>query len=91
LLAELSNIEHLLPDGVTRDPKDGIKWLNISARHGCLDAIFYLSSGKLFYVNNIEEQLSLLFPETISKSAICFMKIMNGLPIMRKISQFSRS
>jgi len=47
--------EDLLPDGVTRDPKEGLKWLNISAQHGCLDAFFYLSVENFFILkSNIE-------------------------------------
>jgi hypothetical protein len=33
----------LLPKEVTRDANEGLKWLNISAQHGCANALYYLS------------------------------------------------
>lgn len=44
----------LLPKGVTRDANEGLKWLNISAQHGCVNAFYYLSITYLSMQNKVD-------------------------------------
>ena len=44
----------LLPKGVTRDANEGLKWLNISAQHGCVNALYYLSIAYMSMQNRVE-------------------------------------
>ena len=45
---------NLLPKGVTRDANEGLKWLNISAQHGCVNALYYLSITYLAMQNKAD-------------------------------------
>jgi hypothetical protein len=44
----------LLSKGVTRDANEGLKWLNISAQHGCVNAFYYLSITDLSMQNKVD-------------------------------------
>jgi len=44
----------LLSKGMTRDANEGLRWLNISAQHGCVNAFYYLSVAYLSMQNKVE-------------------------------------
>jgi TPR repeat protein len=44
----------ILLKGVTRDANEGLRWLNISAQHGCVNAFYYLSIAYMSMQNKVE-------------------------------------
>lgn len=44
----------LLPKGLTRDTNEGLKWLNTSAQHGCVNAFYYLSTTYISMQNKVD-------------------------------------
>ena len=50
LIGDLS----LLPKGMTHDANEGLRWLNISAQHGCVNAFYYLSIVYLSMQNKVD-------------------------------------
>jgi hypothetical protein len=63
----------LFPKGLTRDTNEGLKWLNTSAQHGCVNAFYYLSTTYISMQNKVDALKWAILAKTRKNVTSCNM------------------